>query len=383
MPCRVVAPDGSVLWVSKSYHREFGSNGRVCCEDLGFSHHPEDCPSLRTIRSGAPQAVYRWLGKRYVVVETTPLRSDEGTVVGSFECIRDMSVEKNLETALTDQHDLLETINKAMIEVNHSLEEAQSELQKKNQSLEKINEELRSLDKLKDEFLSVASHELKVPLTSIKASVEIILSSHADALSETGRNLLEVCRRNADRLARIVRDLLEMAQIESGRLSLSVSKFPVAGLLAEADAVVRSLAESRGLELQIHLPDPFEIEADRDRMLQVLNNLLNNAVKFTEKGSIVCSVEAAPESVTITVADTGIGIQTEALERIFDKFTQVDGSMHRNSEGTGLGLSIVRGIVREHGGEVFVQSVPGKGSTFSVVIPQPPGRDRAEAGSLD
>ncbi|MCX6601447.1 MAG: ATP-binding protein [bacterium] len=382
-PCRVVAADGRVLWESSSL-REFARTRaeRGCCGSLGLRHTDEDCPSARALKTGHVQKQMRWLGRIHVAVESVPVSGLFGSEVVAFEYFRDVTSERRLEAALARQQSLLETINRAMIKINHNLEIAQGQLEEKNRSLEAANRQLRSLDQMKDEFISIVSHELKAPLTSIKGSVELIRACESEGLSATGTELLAVCQRNVHRLHRLVQDLLDIARIESGRLSLEFTRFDLRELTEECLASERAAADSKGIAIENHVPSGLQIEADRERLVQVLVNLVNNAVKFTDHGSVTVSARTENGgAVSITVQDMGAGIPQDEQSRIFDKFAQAGGDLHRNSGGTGLGLSIVRGIVREHGGEIRLTSQPGHGSCFTIILPQPPGKTAREARS--
>ncbi len=385
LPCRMVDGKGHVVWESLALRNLLHTRAEAgCCESLGFLHREGSCPSLRTIRTGAPQDQTRWLGRVYLAMHTVALSGIDGGERLSFECFQDVTPEKRLEAAFTQQQELLEAINKAMIEINHHLESAQNELEEKNHSLQQANAQLRSLDQMKDEFISIVSHELKAPLTSIKGSVDLIRNSERYTLSPTGQELLSVCRRNVDRLHGLVQDLLEIARIESGRLSLGFSAFNARAMAEEALFSQQALAEQKGLALENNVPSALDIEADHDRMIQVLVNLVNNAIKFTDQGTITIEAEAEPAAVAFRVRDTGIGIPCESREVIFNKFAQVGNALHRNAGGTGLGLAIVRGIIREHGGDIYVDSEPDRGSCFTLILPQPPRKaTHGSAGPLD
>lgn len=384
LPCRIVTAERKVIWETPALRNMLPSTGGSCCESLSIQHHDADCVSLRTIRTGRTHRRDCWLGQTYVSIETVPLSGFMGAQQASFEFFNDITVERRLESAFIQQQELLEATNKAMIEINHHLEAAQLELEEKNQSLEEANDRLRSLDKMKDEFISIVSHELKAPLTSIKGSVELIQTWEQNKLSPNGLELLSICRRNTDRLHGLVKDLLDIARIESGRLCLGFRRFAVSNAVEECFQSVRTLADQKSLTLESIVAPGLEMEADYDRMVQVLINLVNNAIKFTDQGSIAVVCTALPSKVILNVRDTGIGIPVEAHHTIFEKFGQVGSTLHRNSNGTGLGLSIVRGIVHEHGGEISVRSEPGQGSCFTFTIPQPPGKVSTDAtGPLD
>lgn len=385
IPCRLVAGDRQVVWQSSRLTQllqRHASGG--CCESLGLRHSEADCPSSRTIREIRMQRRTLWLGRLHVAVETLPVTGVDGDDVASLEFFRDVTPERKLEGALIRQQELLETINRSMIEINHHLEAAQTELEAKNRSLETVNEQLRSLDQMKDDFLSIVSHELKAPLTSIKASVRLISGREAAQLTPTGAELLQVCHRSTDRLHRMVEDLLDVTRIESGRMSLDFSRFDVSDMIIECLHSVQALADGKGLELECLVDPALQITADRDRLIQVIVNLVNNAIKFTDRGGVTIRAASEPDRMTFSVEDTGIGIPEPALSTIFDKFTQVGSSLRRNAGGTGLGLAIARGIAREHGGDIRVNSRPGEGSCFTFYVPQPPGKNcNAATGPLD
>ncbi|MDD5089066.1 MAG: HAMP domain-containing sensor histidine kinase [bacterium] len=383
--CRLVGSDLQVLWQTPRL-TEFVKHmaGGACCESLGMRHTAADCVSTRTLEQRRPQQRTLWLGRLQLAVETVPVRCADGGGIGSLEFFRNVTSEKKLEGALIRQQELLETINRSMIEINHHLEAAQAELEEKNHCLEQANEQLRSLDQMKDDFLSIVSHELKAPLTSIKASVSLIAGSEAGKLSATGAELLDVCHRSTERLHRLVEDLLDVTRIESGHLSLGFRRFSAREMILECLRAVQALADEKGLALECRAEPDFEITADRDRLIQVVVNLVNNAIKFTEHGAVTVEASGAPNRIEFRVRDTGIGIPEESLWRVFDKFTQVESSLRRNSGGTGLGLAIVRGIIREHGGDIQVSSRVNEGSCFTFSIPQPPGkRGDGAASPLD
>lgn len=373
LPCRLVDADGSVAWQSAALQQLLNlPNGGECCADLGVKFREPDCISRRTIAELRPQHDVCWLGRRFVMLNTLPVRRRGDLNVSSFEIIRDCTAEKTLEAALAEQQEMLEAVNRAMIEINHDLETTQRELREKNDDLAAANEKLRSLDRLKDEFIGIVSHELKAPLTSIRGSVQLIQTCDGDRLSATGSELLAVCRRNIERLQRLIIDLLDITRIESGRLTLGISHFDLRTTVADCVTALLPLAERKKLTITIDIPDGLTMAADRDRLPQVLINLVNNAIKFTDQGEICITAEARDAEIVIEVQDTGIGIPPQDYERVFEKFAQVGTALQRNTEGTGLGLSIARSIIREHGGDITVTSAVGAGSRFRVVVPQPP-----------
>lgn len=343
--------------------------GESCCESLGLVHREADCSVARCIRTGMPQQTFRWLGKRYVRIDSFPIRSETGVVTEVVEWFQDDTAVKKLESALVEKQDILETINKAMIEANHHLEDMQEDVRSKNTSLEAANEKLKSLDKLKDEFVNIVSHELKVPLTSIRGSVDLLADELPDSASQRARDLINICQRNILRLQKLVMDLLDVARIESGHLSMQFESFAAANWLADCVDAVRAQAETKHLRIETHVEPGLILDGDRERLLQVVVNLLNNAIKFTDQGQIVATVAASDRSITVKVSDTGRGMSPDIVQTVFEKYQQ-GGNAGDRAHGFGLGLTIARGIIREHGGTIEAVSREGEGSVFTFTLPR-------------
>jgi len=230
------------------------------------------------------------------------------------------------------------------------------------EELKRRAEELKELDRLKSAFLANMSHELRTPLNSILGFTDVMLEE-LDGIQKNGQHLLH-----------LINDVLDMAKIESGRMNLHPEKFTVHSVLDEVTSITSTLASERNVSLFIAEGSDREVEifADNTRLRQVIINLVNNAIKFTEKGKISMNVEKKDgATVLITVRDTGLGIPPHMLESIFEEFSQVDTSTTRKVGGTGLGLPISRRLVEMHGGRLWADStgVPGEGSTFFVEMP--------------
>lgn len=247
-----------------------------------------------------------------------------------------------------------------------------SELEEVNRRLHGALEELKVLDEMKTNLLSNVSHELRTPLIAIMGYTDLMLKERLGPITAEQRNRLEISLRNAQRLSKRIEDLLNFSRSEMGEMVLDLSQFDLSELLEEAVESVRNQAEERGVALSVDLPDDdLTIKGDRDKILQVFTNLLDNAVKFNKKGGSV-EVHAKPIGkglARVNISDTGIGIPEDAQERIFDRFYQVDASTARPYGGTGIGLALVRSIVNMHGGRVRVRSKPGEGATFTVSLP--------------
>ncbi len=243
-----------------------------------------------------------------------------------------------------------------------------NELKNSNELLKKANRKLTELDELKSDFVSMVSHELKTPLTAMQTSSEFLLDSDPDP--NTRKEMLELILRNIDRLKRMVNDLLNLSRIESGRIKYETEIVELRSIIDTAVEDIKKEAENKNLILNTNIPKNLsKIWADKDKLIQVFINLLSNAVKFTNKnGSIEIKAIEFEKNIEIHVKDNGIGIKASELDKIFDKFYQVDNTSTRSHGGTGIGLAITKSIVEEHGGTIRVESEPGYGSDFIVTL---------------
>jgi signal transduction histidine kinase len=211
------------------------------------------------------------------------------------------------------------------------------------------------------------SHELRSPLTSIRAYSELLLT-YQDAAVQ--REFLEIINSESERLARLVGDVLDLTHIQSGSFVWNLSAVDVPALLHDAARIYRPLIAHEGLEFDVGAEDSLPaINADRDRLLQVVGNLLHNALKFTIRGSVGLAAYHAGQEVHIAVSDTGVGVPPEDREHIFEKFHQAGRAPSGKAPGTGLGLAICRHIVEHHGGRIWVTPAPHGGSVFTLALP--------------
>ncbi len=250
-----------------------------------------------------------------------------------------------------------------------------------NQQLRESNERIRQADRLKGEFLANMSHELRTPLNSIIGFAKLILNEIDGPLTDTQRTDLTAIYTSGQHLLGLVNDILDLSKIDAGKMELHKEwvdfKEIVAGVMATAITLVNQKPIELIEEVQTGLP---QVYADRTRIRQVVLNLVSNAAKFTEKGSITLRVQQTGENtITCSVSDTGIGIAEKDIPVIFEEFRQLDSSVARRAEGTGLGLSISKRLVEVHGGRLWVESEVKKGSTFYFTLPVDGG---SEAASL-
>jgi signal transduction histidine kinase len=235
--------------------------------------------------------------------------------------------------------------------------------------LRRANQELQHLNELKSSFLSNVSHELRTPLTSIKSFSEILLN-YPDEDLVTRTEFLQIIRSESERLTRLINDVLDLAKIEAGRMEFKLQPVELGDLIHGASEVIRPLCEEKGLELTEFVPSGLPlVMADRDRILQVLTNLLGNALKFTKSGFIHVGARGADREVILFVSDSGPGIPPDELEIIFEKFRQRGDSLIGKPQGTGLGLAICREIMQHHNGKIWAESQEGSGATFCCSMP--------------
>ncbi|NEP01474.1 MAG: PAS domain S-box protein [Symploca sp. SIO2E9] len=246
-----------------------------------------------------------------------------------------------------------------------------------------------AIARMKDEFISVVSHELRTPLTSIHGALKLLSSGLIDSKSERGERVIAIATESAEHLVRLVNDILELERLESGKIRLSKQQVNAADLMITAVEQMRVMANRGGISLEV-APQAIEFTADFDRIIQVLTNLLGNAIKFSPQGSTVwlsVQQQAVEEQGRIShspidypqirfqVKDQGRGIPADKIESIFERFHQVDASDSRKKGGTGLGLAICRSIVEQHGGKIWADSTVGEGSSFYFTLPIQIGRE--------
>ncbi len=234
---------------------------------------------------------------------------------------------------------------------------------------------IRRLEKMRSEFVANVSHELKTPITSVKGFAETLLSGDVPD-KETSDQFLRIIYDESERLNRLITDLLELSKIEKQAMPLQITDVNVNEIINNSTQTISKFARDKNITL--HLPDdsaePVHVEADKDRLGQIVLNLVANAVNYTsDNGEIFINVEEHTSKIVIWVRDTGMGIPEESLDRLFERFYRVDQARSRHSGGTGLGLAIVKHLVESHDGKIFVKSVEGVGSTFTVELPKTQG----------
>lgn len=269
----------------------------------------------------------------------------------------------------------------ARIQIEEELRETQANLEQRvverTAELALARDLAEAADRTKSVFLATMSHELRTPLNSIIGFTGIILQGLAGPLNEEQNKQLLMVRDSARHLLALINDVLDISKIEAGQLEVHKEMFDLCGSIAKVTEIVRPLAEKKGLALQVKLaPEISSLLSDARRIEQVLLNLLNNAIKFTEQGTVTLTAEirnkayrSAPFSILISVADTGIGIRLKDFGKLFQPFRQIDSGLSRQHDGTGLGLAICRRLAELLDGDIRVESDWGKGSTFTLILP--------------
>lgn len=273
----------------------------------------------------------------YTSTSKIPIKGRYGSVEKIITVIKDVSDQKRLEEELKDSYE----------------------------ELQLTYSKLKELYRMKDSFLSNISHELRTPLTSVFGYTELLLE---EDVTEEQRHKLEIILRNSKRLTRLIKSLLDTTLIESRNLQLDLQMLSVSDLVEQVAEDMRTMASAKNLPMRIEIPQPLLVEGDRDRLVQVISNIVENAIKFTISGEIRITAKAENGNVHLKVSDTGIGIPEDKLELIFDRFYQLDSSNTRKYGGTGLGLWISKNIVEAHGGKIWAES-KNTGSTFHILLP--------------
>ena len=237
---------------------------------------------------------------------------------------------------------------------------------------ELANQKLKSIYEIQREFTSTVSHELRTPLASIKMAIDLVVKKTLGEINTEQAEVLGRAKKNVDRLKRLIDDILDLTKMEAGKLQMNFMVNDIHSAILEVVEAQKEVAKRRGLEIKTSLDRSIpNISFDSDRIIQILNNLVGNALKFTKQGSVTLKTKNNFEDayVLISIVDTGKGISEEDLPKLFRKFQQIESAESNEEGGTGLGLAISKEIITRHGGRIWVESKVDKGTTFHFILP--------------
>jgi len=304
-------------------------------------------------------------GTLHLATNFHPVKDEQGRIHRIIMVARDITERKRNEEALRTAH----------AELEHRVAERTNELRL-------ANERLRELDRLKSEFLATMSHELRTPLNAIIGFTSLVKDGIAGPVNQEQVRQLGMVYSASKHLLGLINDLLDVSCIEAGRISLEREPFDFAQVTAEAIAQLKPQTLAKRIALRPQLPvGALPLIGDRRRCLQVLLNLIHNAIRFTEKGHITVTVRSDASLIHVEVADTGTGIRPELMDTVFEAFRQGDGSARRSHDGTGLGLYLCRKLLTLMGGAISVRSIVAQGTQVSFSVPRQPSQPAAESAA--
>jgi len=330
--------------------------------------HGEVCPIASCLVGGDTTRVqHRHVDAdghlHYQETTVAPLADDNGTIVSFVAMYSDFTEIKQAQEDSDAKSHQLEALNR-------KLTVRQAQLAVQTEELEQTNAELVKLTEAKDDFVSMVSHELRTPLTAISEGINLIADGSLGPTNDQQTRFLKLAHRNCNRLGELINDLLDLSKIEAGRMDFRPARLDLGHVVNEIADTFRILAREKGLALESAVPDaPVHVYADDRLVRRILTNLVNNALKFTDRGSITIAAAANGENAHVSVQDTGIGIPLAEQARVFEKFHQVHHQDRGRPTGTGLGLALTRQMVTMNNGRIWFESREGTGTTFRFTLP--------------
>ena len=330
----------------------------------------EGLPLLKLVKAVEPDvAVIILTG--HATLETAVEALRLGAYDYLLKPIEDMEAFGRLVARALKHHALVNENKRLLDELRQANSRLGAEVAERTRELQAAYESLRSLDKLKNDFVSVVSHELRTPLTSMRGSLGLLQGGVVGELSEEAQGLVGIAMQNCERLVRLVTDLLDLEKITAGHGAFRIALLDWPAVVRQAIDSSRGFVQSYGVDFELEAPAALRVRGDEDRLIQVLSNLLFNAAKFSPRGSVVTvSTRLLADSwVRTSVRDRGPGIPEHFRERIFQRFAQADMGEDRPAEGSGLGLAISREIVEHLGGRIGFDAAQGAGTVFWFDLP--------------
>ncbi len=356
-------PDEKITYINKSGLKMLGWSDDISRRMIQDAHPAWALEKV--VKEGVPIAIRDgiWVG------ETALLRGDGTEIPASQAIMSHKSAEGELEYLSTIIRDISER-KQTEEELKNYRDHLEELVKVRTSELESAKLRAESADRMKSAFLATMSHEFRTPLNAVIGFTGIILQGMSGPLTDEQEEQLGMVDASARHLLSLINDVLDISKIEAGHIEMASEQFDIAELIGKAVKTVAPLADKQGLQLVSNVPfDINIITGDPRRIEQVILNLLNNAIKFTQKGEVCLECKSGETGLIISISDTGIGIMPEDMHNLFTPFQQIDSSISRRYEGTGLGLSICKKLVELMGGRISVESIWGKGSNFSFTLP--------------
>jgi PAS domain S-box-containing protein len=357
---------GQVLFVNSRCSAIVGLSVEECM-GMGWARavHPNDArPTARLWQDYIGSK-----GSLYYAPEFRIARSDGRIVWVLAQIAPEMSLDGQVQAHIGTITDIT-ALKEAQLELRHARDHLEDRVVERTAELEQAKNAAEHSDRVKSAFLSTMSHELRTPLNSILGFTDVLLQGLSGPLTEPQQRQLQIVRDSAAHLRSLIEDVLDISRIEAGQIGLEFADIDMHELVARRAEAFGPEYARKGIALQVRVPDALPtIRGDRKRTDQIINNLLSNALKFTDTGGVSVEIRRVPEYLELRVIDTGVGIPASALSKLFNPFTQVVRPGGRMHEGTGLGLAISRNLARALGGDVTVESELGRGSCFTLRLP--------------
>jgi len=356
----------NIIWANKiakdQYHVVFGEKCYHLYKDQKVPC--SDCIARKIftdgiVRSSEEEAILENGRNFNFIVSCSPIKDSQGEIISVVEVFHDITERKKDQEKLKEYQEHLEELVK----------ERTIKLEERTKELKDANLKLQELDRLKSMFIASMSHELRTPLNSIIGFTGIILQGISGKITKDQRKELTMVKNSANHLLALINDVIDVSKIEAGKVELFIEEFNLTDLMQGVKESFKVAADEKNLKLSLEMPERLIIKSDERRTKQVIMNLMSNAVKFTDRGEIKIKVKKKDERVKVSVADTGIGIKKEDMEKLFKQFSRIYVEGKPVTEGTGLGLYLSKKIVNLLGGQLKAESEFGKGSVFTLTLP--------------
>jgi signal transduction histidine kinase len=296
--------------------------------------------------------------------------STEQIAKGDFDYPIEINTGDEIEQFAVSFKEMVQQIKNKQRELEGLARSLEEKVKERTRELSEANEKLAEALNVKSHFTAMVSHELRTPLAAIKEGISVVLDEITGCVNDGQRECLDIAKKNVDRLSRLINEVLDFQKLESGKMIFNMQENDINEVAKEVRAAMLALAEEKNLDfillLDEHLP---KINFDKDKITQVLMNIVNNAIKFTDKGTITIITRQGDNFIQVTVQDTGTGIRDDDLSKLFREFFQLETGSQKRAEGTGLGLAISLEIIEAHKGKIWPESVFGQGTSIHFLLP--------------